>query len=197
MRVEVEGISTAAVGAAWPLWVADPEHRREEMAVHVAASVLQDTWRDIVHTDVNKGYQPAVIATSPDDGDQGMVIALSASAPADVPAMQAALAKAAAKVAGGGFDEAALERARAILLATEDRARGKSSALAGLIGMSHGDPGRINGFLMERDVVASLSIDDVKAAAAAWLSKPPTLLLATPKPAATPQSTAAHPAPKP
>jgi zinc protease len=181
ITVTLPGAKTAAVGAVWPLWQADPAHRREEMAMQMAGRILGDVLRKRVREQLGKTYSPAVEVSLPDEGDQGMALALVDTAPGDLDQVRAEITAAAAGVAAGQFDQDALDRARTPFLAQTDQTRTLNLWWAGLIAVTHGDPEKINEMVGERDIVASLTLTEVKAAAKRWLSRPPTLITAVPE----------------
>ena len=181
INVTLPGASTAATGAVWPLWSSAPERRREALAVEMADRILSDVLRKRIREQLGKTYSPAVETAIDDDGDQGLIIALVDSAPGDVDQVRGEVLKAAAAIARGEFDQDALDRARAPYLAQVDQARTDNAWWALKIATLHGDPQRLNAAVAERDLVVSLSLDEVKKAAAVWLSPPPTLVTALPE----------------
>lgn len=181
ITVTLPGAKTAAVGAVWPLWQADPAHRREEMAMQMAGRILADVLRKRVREQLGKTYSPAVEVSLPDQGDQGMAFALVDTAPGDLDQVRGEITTVAAGVAAGQFDQDALDRARAPFLAQTDQARTLNLWWASLIAVTHGDPAKIDETVAERDIVASLTLDEVKAAAQRWFSAPPTLITAVPE----------------
>ncbi len=181
ITVTLPGASTAAAGAVWPLWNGTPERRREEIAVQMAARILSDILRKRIREQLGKTYSPAVEATIEDDSDQGLILALVDTAPADVEVVRKEVLTAAAAIAAGQFDQDSLDRARAPYLAQLDQARGQNAWWARLVATQHGDAARIDEALTQRDVAAALTLEDVKHAAAAWLSRAPTLVTALPE----------------
>jgi zinc protease len=186
IRVNLPGARTAAVGAVWPLWDGTPDRRREEKAVEMAGRILSDQLRKRIREQLGKTYSPAVEVDIADHSDQGLALALVDTDPADVEQVRAEVTAAAAGVAAGHFDQDALDRARTPYLAQVDQARTQDMWWANLIATTHGDPAKIREAVNERDIVASLSLDEVKQAAAAWFSATPTLITALPERAGAP-----------
>lgn len=191
ITVTLPGAATAAAGAVWPLWTGTADRRREEIAVEMAGRILSDVLRKRIREQLGKTYSPAVETAMEDNADQGLVLALVNTAPTDIDVVRKEVLVAAAAIAAGQFDQDSLDRARAPYLAQLDQARGQDAWWANLIAVQHGDAARINEVLDQRDLAASLTLDDVKQAAAAWLSRPPTLVTALP------ETQAASAAPKP
>ncbi|HEX7761575.1 MAG TPA: insulinase family protein [Caulobacteraceae bacterium] len=181
ITVTLPGASTAATGAVWPLWNGTPNRRREQIAVQMAARILSDVLRKRIREQLGKTYSPAVETTIEDDSDQGAVLALVDTAPADVDVVRKEVLVAAAAIAAGQFDQDSLDRARAPYLAQLDQARVQNAWWAHLIAIQHGDVARIDEVLNQRDIAASITLEDVKQAAATWLSREPTLVTALPE----------------
>jgi zinc protease len=181
VTVSMPGAASAAVGAVWPLWVATSQRRREELAMHLAGRILSGNLRRRIREQLGKTYSPFVEVSSEDNADQGLVMAMVDTAPADVELVRSEILAAAATLAKGDFDAATLDQARAPMLAQLDAAKGENLWWMSLIAAGHGDAARLHDLAGERDVLASLSLAEVKQAAAAWLSKTPTLLTALPE----------------
>jgi len=186
MTVTLAGAKASAVGAIWPLWNATPERRREEIAVQLAGRILSDVLRKRIREQLGKTYSPTVLVSMTDQSDQGIVLALVDTAEDDLKQVRGEISDAAAGVAAGHFDQDALDRARAPYLAQTDQAHTQNLWWAALVAKTHGDPLQINEALNERDLIASMSLAEVKAAAARWLSPPPTLITAVPETAGAP-----------
>ena len=193
VTVTMPGAASAAIGVVWPLWVATPERRREELATHLVGRILSDSLRRRIREQLGKTYSPYVEVSSEDNADQGLVMALVDAAPGDLDLVRSEVLAAAAAVAKGDFDAASLDRARAPILARMDAGKGENLWWLNLIAAGRGDAARLRDLAGERDLLASLSLAEVKQAAATWLSRPPTLLTALPEaaPQASPSTGAA------
>ena len=164
----------------WPLYVATPSRRREEYAIKLLAAIFNDALRRRVRVDLGKSYAPEVVARTPDDADQGQLLASVESLPADIQQMSAEVRAIAARLQHGEITQEQLDAARAPLLA-EDRQRSATNrpwALA-LSGSGTKDDD-LRDFLSYADALASLQLDEIKKAAVVWLSNEPWTVLVEP-----------------
>jgi zinc protease len=173
------------VGLYWPLFVASPERRREEMALRVLAGVMSDDLRHRVREELGKSYSPGAGTVMPDHADQGYLEATIATAPADVEAMIAETRRVAARLATTDVTPEALEAARRPLLADYAARSGRNDGwVAALSGSSISREG-LDAWRTEPDLLAKVTVQDLREAAARWLTRPPIVVIASPGPDAT------------
>ena len=72
----------AMVGLTWPLYVATPTRRREEVSLLLLARVFDDALRHRLRQELGKTYGPNVETQMPDYADQGVLQARVETAPA-------------------------------------------------------------------------------------------------------------------
>ncbi len=178
------GADKALAQAVWPLYVATRTRRREECAIDVMAAIFNDELRRRVRVELGKSYAPSVRAHTPDDADQGQLIASVESHPADVTLMLSEIRATADRLRGGGITQEQVDAARAPLLA-ENRAAMNTNArwAMGLSGSALDDQ-NLRDVLNFGDLFTSVRLDDVKKAAADWLTAPPWTVVVEPSDAA-------------
>jgi zinc protease len=164
----------------WPLYVATPERRREEYSIKILAEIFSTELRRRVRGDLGKTYAPTVTSTMPDHADQGVLSADIESYPGDLDALVAAARATAKTLASGAITEAELDAARAPLLEEGRRRLETDAPWARSLVISDTDEEGLHELLSYTDLLSDLRLDDIKKAAADWLSQEPTVVLATP-----------------
>jgi zinc protease len=181
VHATVEASENAAVGAVWPLYVATPERRREEYALTLLSRILSDALFARVRQTLGKSYTPAVDAPMPDSADQGMLMAVLDSAPADADLVRGEILAAARRLAAGEISQAALERARQPLLA-DIAVKLKTNALwADALSAAREYPAALDEVRTSAALIGAITLDEVKAAAKTWLSPAPIEMTALPR----------------
>ncbi|HEU0098225.1 MAG TPA: insulinase family protein [Allosphingosinicella sp.] len=172
----------AAAVLAWPLYVANPERRREEYSLHLLRSILETRLLRQVRVVMGKVYAPAVGMNTPDDADQGMLsVALEAS-PQDIdPLVQAALGVT-GELARGRISQEELDDARTPILATADQALRDNGSWASALTYAGLEPEAMRELTGLREDLQALTLDDVRRAAATWLTPRPMVARALPAP---------------
>lgn len=171
----------SAIVTVWPLFVANASRRREEYAIDLVAAVFDDELRRRVRVDLGKSYAPTVVATLSDAGDQGAIYAAADVAPGDVDATRVEIRALAEKLRAGDISAEQLARAREPLLAGGRRKLTNNQVWAGLISQASREPGAVNEILDYADLVSSISLEEVRKAAATWLAGEPFVAIADPK----------------
>lgn len=186
----------AAASVIWPLYVAEPERRREEYALKLVAGVFNDQLRHRARVELGKTYSPEVATAMPDHADQGMLTAQIEALPADIDAMVTETEAVAARLRSGAITADEVEAVRRPLLSQAAAAQGKNSWwAAALSGSSHSNAvtRELTGYV---PLLSAITLDEVKAAAAKWLARPPIVTIATPgRPSGTLAVPATGPAP--
>jgi zinc protease len=168
------------VGAIWPLYVATPDRRREEMAVYIVAKVMNDRLLHRVRQQLGKTYAPSVDTMAPDKADQGYMLAAVEAYPADIDEVAVEIRKAADQMAGGDITAEDLEQARKPLLSSVAAAREAADWWADALDGSARDGDHLAFQLHSPELLASITLDEVRKAAADWLVKPPIVVIARP-----------------
>jgi zinc protease len=172
----------AAALIVWPLYVATPERRREEFALALLRSVFETRLMHQVRVVMGKVYAPAVANPMLDHGDQGFMAAQLEATPAEIDSLVAAARTLAGELVAGRITQEEVEAARQPLLAANDRALRENAVWANVLAYSVRDPSAFDEVMGYRRTVESLTLDDVKRAAATWLTAEPVVSRALPKP---------------
>lgn len=171
----------AAVAVVWPTFVADPARRRDAYAVELLSYVFDDALRREVRERLGKAYGPAVSFSAPDRADQGYLIAAVETGTGDLAAVEAAVRTVAAELATGAITEAMFDEARAPLLASAQADLSDNAWIAWSLSGSSRDPQGLRDLVEAPRVLADLSLDEIKRAAAQWLSHAPLVVVAEPE----------------
>lgn len=180
----------AIIGAVWPLYVATPERRREEMAIYMMSRVMNDRLLHRIRQELGKTYAPGVDTITPDKADQGYLLAAVETYPADVDQVAGEMRKAAAQLASGDISAEDLEAARRPLLSAVAVSRESANWWADALDGSARNGEHLKFSLHSPEMLSSLTLDEVRKAAIDWLARPPIVVIARPT-AAAQQSKAA------
>lgn len=170
----------AMFSMSWPLYVATPERRREEVALVLASRVFDSALRHRIRQELGKSYAPSVDLYAPDRADQAYIQAAVETSLMDLDDLLIETRSVARKIANGEFSDAEIESARKPLVANL-LARESTNAwwLDGLVGSSVNQDG-LNDMRTYRSLVSVVTAAEVRKAAATWLSHAPFLAIATP-----------------
>jgi zinc protease len=170
----------AAAQLIWPLYVANASRRGEEYALKLTAAIFDTELRQRIRTELGKSYSPQVATQTPDDADQGMLVAQIESNPADVDQLVAEAQAVARKIAAGGITAEELEAARRPILSEIAALRGRNIWWAAAMDGSARNPAITEEAIGMVPLMSSITLDQVKAAAAKWLTRPPIVTIVTP-----------------
>jgi zinc protease len=180
VRVTHDGVQDkAAVGLFWPLFVGSPSQRREEYALGLLGSVFEDRLLARVREKLGKSYSPEADVSLPEASDQGYIWASVETAPADLAAVEREVRAVAESLRKGEISDGELEAARRPKLAQMDAARARNAWWRDALSASD-QPDELRDYLDSRTITATISLADVKKAAAAWLAAPPLAVVAAP-----------------
>jgi zinc protease len=171
----------AAARLAWPLYVASPSRRREEYALQLVAGILGESLRHKVRSEMGKVYDPRVHTQMPDHADQGLMIIDIAGQPADISRLVDEARNLALKVASGDITADELDAARKPKLSAFAALRDKNRWWTGVMSGSARNPESIDELVEYEQLMTAVTLDEVKAAAARWLARPPMVAVALPK----------------
>lgn len=181
IRVEHQGQKDKAAAALiWPLYVASPERRREEYSLKLLAAIFDTALRRRVREELGKTYAPVVAANTPDYADQGSLVVAIEASPADMDALVAEARAVAARLVSGDITSAALEEARAPMIAGVQTARNNLAWWAGAMSGSAREPALLEEYLQYGPLMSAVTLDEVKAAAVRWLKPDPIVGVAQP-----------------
>lgn len=175
------GGDLGAVSLMWPLFVAGAERRREEYALELVSAVLDDALRHAVREGLGKAYSPGAALRASNRGDEAYVTAWVEVAQADLPVIEAEMRAVAGRLAAGQITPQMLEAAREPLLALLATQLASNGLWASQLQSSSRDPAGPQVLVEMPAILASLDLDEVKRAAATWLSQPPIVVVATPE----------------
>lgn len=170
----------AAAVLAWPLYVATPERRREEYAIHMLRSIFETRLLRQVRVVMGKVYAPNVGLATPDDADQGILTVVLEAAPDEIRPLVEAARGVAGDLAKGGISQEELDAARTPLLASADQALSENGAWASMIALAGADRSVLRELTGLRSDFEALTLDDVRRAAATWLTPSPMIARALP-----------------
>jgi zinc protease len=170
----------AAAQLIWPLYVASAARRSEEYALKLTAAIFDTELRQRIRTELGKSYSPQVATQTPDDADQGILVAQIESNPADVEQLVAETQAVARKIAAGDITADELEAARRPILSKVAALRGRNVWWAAAMDGSARNPGITEEAIGMVPLMSSITLDQVKAAAAKWLTRPPIVTIVTP-----------------
>ncbi len=170
----------AVVAVVWPLYVADPARRREEFSLNLVSAVLDYQLRHRIREELGKSYAPSASISMPDFADQGAITVMVETSPADAEAVAREIREAGAELARGGFDQATLDAVRVPFLEQRRQHRDTNDWWLSAMDGSAQDGTNLNDFLTYEGIFASLTLEEVRKAAADWLSKPPVVALSLP-----------------
>ena len=174
----------AAAIMVWPLWVATPERRMEEYAVHLAAQIFETRLLREIRVGMGKVYSPTVAAVTPDDSDEGYLAVSLDSAPADIDLLTAAARRIAKELASGTISQAEIDAARDPMIAARLQAQNRNEAWAGILAATLRHPEAMDELLAYERQLRELSLEDVRKAAAKWIARDPLVSTAYPAAAA-------------
>jgi len=171
----------AMVMITWPLFVWTPERVREQRAIELLAAIVQDGMLDTIRHKLGKTYTPQVEASFNRGGDQASITAIIETSPDSTEIVTEAAREIASRLASGDLSEAALERVRRPVLDSGATRELTNEWWIAMFDGSWTHPDQIATARSWQADFAGISLDELKAAAAQWLSKPPLVVIVTPK----------------
>ncbi len=176
----------AVVGAVWPLYVADPARRREEVALIVMTRVLSDALRHRLREDLGLTYGPSVAMSSPDHGDQATIEAAVETSPADVEMVGREIQATAAKLASGQITDADVEAARKPMVAETEAAMATNIWWSRELVAAPQLQDSLDEINQTSALLSSVTPDEIRQAARSWLTRKPLVVVVTPAGAPAP-----------
>ena len=114
--------------------------------------------------------------------DEGYLVAAVETGAADLAAVERAVKAVAADLAAGQISEEMFASARTPLLASAAADMADNDWIALHLSGSARDPQQLRDLVEAPQVLADLSLDEIKRAAAQWLARPPLIVIAEPEP---------------
>ncbi len=174
----------AVVIMVWPLFGPGPTPPRETATLNLLAAIFDDELRHRVREHLGKTYSPSVEAQMPLRIDQGELDALVETHPADVSGVRNEMAAVAASLAGGNITLQMLEAARRPLLSATAAAMATNDWWADAITGSTPENGELEAAITTLADLRAVTLSQVKAAAATWLTPNPIVAVVRPEPSA-------------
>ncbi len=171
----------AAVEVAWPLFVSSPAHRRDERTMIILTSMLQDALRHRLREEMGETYSPNAVLNLDDNSDQGVVAVIVECSPAHAEQVLAAVRAVVADFAAGRIQPAQLEAVRAQILAEGPSQLQSMDWWLAILNGSVGDPDQVVTARSWSHDYGTISLDEIKAAARAWLSGPGAAVMVMPR----------------
>jgi zinc protease len=163
-------VDQAALTALWPLFVSEPGRRREQRAIELLQVILQERIRDEVREALGAAYSPNVGLRFEDGGDDGVLSVNIITSPADVTRVMEAIRRVVAEAAAGQITQAELDDARTPILARIADSRASTGWWYGVMNGSAREPQKLRDAVDWEGDYRSMTLDELKQAAATWLS---------------------------
>ena len=193
VHVTHEGPDTEAyVGVVWPVYVAVPERRREEIALTLLTNVFDNELRHRVRQELGKSYAPTVQLETPDNADQGYMVAVVETSREDADSVAAEIRALALRLSRGEFTDESLEAARNPVEANLARSAMSNEWWASYLDDSSRQKAKLVEMIQVPELVAKVTPAEVRKAAADWLARVPLVVIATPDAGATQPAAEEH-----
>ena len=176
----------ALVSMTWPLFVWTPDRVREQRTVELLAAIIRDRMLDTIRHKLGKTYTPVVEDSFTRGADQASISAYIETAPDSTEVVVDEARKIASRLAAGEVSDADLERVRRPVLDSGATRELTNEWWIQMLDGSWAHPDQITAAHNWQADYAGITLDDVKAQAARWLSKPPLIVVAAPKAAGKP-----------
>ncbi|HET9159548.1 MAG TPA: insulinase family protein, partial [Caulobacteraceae bacterium] len=171
----------AIASVIWPLWTADPSRRREEMAINLAGEILSQKLRRRIREDLGMSYAPQASTMMPDHADQGVMTAVIEAYPSDIDSVVTETKKLAQAMVAGDITQEELNEVMTPMVSSMRADAQTNSFWIDVMSGSAADAARAPDIIGQADLIASITLPEVKKAASTWLAKEPIVVLATPK----------------
>jgi zinc protease len=170
----------ALVMATWPLFVWDPSKVREQRAISLLASIMRDRALDTIRHKLGKTYTPVVEDSFNRGNDQASMTALIETSPDSTEIVTSEIRKIAVQLAKGDLTDADLERVRRPVLDSGATRELTNEWWIQMLDGSQAHPDQITAARSWQFDYAGITLDELKAEAARWLSKPPLIIVVAP-----------------
>ena len=171
----------ATVLVTWPLFVWTPQKVREQRTVNLLGQIVQMRAIDDIRERLGKAYSPQVNVQLDSAGDQGSLTVGIDTSPAATQAVVDELRKIARNLAAGDITPGMLERARRPVLDNGATRMISNPWWINMLDGSWAHPEQIAAAESWESDYASITLDEVKAAARRWLSEAPLVVVAAPE----------------
>ena len=178
LYVEHQGAKDrASILLVWPLFVAEPARRKEELTLGILSRIITLNLDDRLRQQSGKVYNPMVNVSLPDDVEQGHLRITIETAPGNIASVSAATHQVVTDLVAGRIPSDQFERAKAPALSASSAQMVSNAYWA----LTVTEPDSVAELLTSRQSVASITLEDVKAIAAKWLKPIPFEVQALPR----------------
>jgi len=171
----------AVVQMTWPLFVWTPERTHESRTVELMVRAMQDALTERIRQKLGKSYSPSVVVSLPHGGDQGSITLLAKTSPDGVGAVRNEALSIASDLAAGKLTLDALEEARRPWLESLVKERTYNGWWLNVLDGSARHPDQLERARGDIADIRRITVANVKAEAARWLSKRPYIVVALPQ----------------
>ncbi|HEY3813346.1 MAG TPA: insulinase family protein [Caulobacteraceae bacterium] len=171
----------AAVEVMWPLWNGTPDRRRDERGMRYVVMLLQDALRHRLRDKMGETYAPSASMHMDDGSDQGAVLVLVECSPGKTEEVLSVIRDVAAELAAGKITAQELENERKPVLAQEADRHTDINWWVQIMDGSARNPVQVDDARTWDAVYGSISLEEVKRLAHAWLTGPGLASIASPK----------------
>jgi len=177
----------AVVQIVWPLFVWTPDRTHQSRTISLLVRTMQDELTERIRQKLGKSYSPSVGVSLPRGGDQGSITVLAKTSPDGAPAVRAEALSIAADLAAGKLSPGAIEEARRPWLEALAKERTYNGWWLNVLDGSARHPDQLDRARGDIADIRRITLAEVKAEAARWLSKPPYVVVALPEGAPPPK----------
>jgi zinc protease len=170
----------AYVAAFWPLYVASPTRRREEVALTLLTEIFNNELRHRIRQELGETYSPTVELNTPDEADQGYLEALVETSLPDADNIRTEILAMARRFAHGDISDDVIEAARAPLLARMKAETATNQWWVAYLNSSASLPSKLVEMIQVPQLTADVTPAEIRKAAADWLARVPLTVVATP-----------------
>ena len=176
----------ALVMATWPLFIWQPDRVHQQRTVEMLAAIMRDRMLDTIRHKLGKTYTPVVEDSFDRGNDQASMTALIETAPDSTDIVTSEVRRIASQLADGDVSDADLERVRRPVLDSGATREMTNEWWIQMLDGSWAHPDQIVAASTWQADYSGITLDEIKAEAARWLSKAPLIIVAAPRPATKP-----------
>ena len=143
-------------------------------------NVFDNELRHRVRQELGKSYAPTVQLLTPDNADQGCIVAVVETSREDADTVVAEIRALALRLSRGEFTDESLEAARNPVAANLARNAMSNEWWASYLDGSSRQKAKLVEMIQVPDLIAKVTPAEVRKAAADWLARAPLVVLATP-----------------
>ena len=154
---------------------------REEYALKLLADIIEVALRKRLRSEMGSSYAPVVGTVMPDGADQGQMVIMAETGPNDIARAEAETRLVLARIASGAIEDNMLDAVRQPFLTQINTTMASNGFWASVLSVSSRNAQGIEDARQIKAMVAGLTLQDIKTAAATWLAKPLLVVRALPE----------------